>query len=496
MPPVDIDKQTLWWSVKEGMWLMREGLVLLWSMRFGLKWIWMTMKTLAFGIILWKTFLKLMWWYMNSPEIVRRVGYRKHSEKDPAGHKNNRAYLDLHYPVAVSDLIRSQGTQLSPPRNGKRRQQHLDNLSITMAGATMGTVQLKNLPPYPVIICVTGGAWIVGIHYWSAFIGRMMTNNGYLVVTPDYRNFPQGRMQDMVDDVTDSIAWTFRNIERFGGDTNRITIMGQSAGAHLIFLSIYQQIEAIGRGERPKYDPRRAYRLVGLSGIYDMEKLEPHFHSRGLPKRVFQMICNGDILKYSPLQRISALSDELFDKYFPHNISLIHGTADCSAPYQESEAMAAMLQRRQQRSKDESYLLRRPWEMKDMIEEQREEDDKKWQERLSSLQQPQPLGLRDTNSPANGLGSTPSMAGSCSLGSSPVGRSMNPPPTPQKATRLYLIPDATHTTPFVEDPVMQKSQVVEILMKEDSPYATPQFHLRPALASERAIGLASKVMPF
>lgn len=45
--------------------------------------------------------------------------------------------------------------------------------------------------PYPIIIFVSGGAWTIGYKLWSALVGRGMSALGYLVVVPDYRNFPQ-----------------------------------------------------------------------------------------------------------------------------------------------------------------------------------------------------------------------------------------------------------------------------------------------------------------
>lgn len=64
---------------------------------------------------------------------------------------------------------------------------------------------------------------------------------GILVVMPDYRNHPQGDIEDMITDISTAIEWTFQNISRYGGDTNKITLMGQSAGCNLLALTLLRQ---------------------------------------------------------------------------------------------------------------------------------------------------------------------------------------------------------------------------------------------------------------
>jgi hypothetical protein len=51
------------------------------------------------------------------------------------------------------------------------------------------------------VIYVTGGAWLIGYKAWGALIGRRLSQRGALVFCLDYRNFPQGRALDMLEDV-------------------------------------------------------------------------------------------------------------------------------------------------------------------------------------------------------------------------------------------------------------------------------------------------------
>lgn len=75
-----------------------------------------------------------------------------------------------------------------------------------------------------------GGAWIIGYKLWCALIGRGLSSLGVLTIVPDYRNFPQGDVEDMVTDVIAAVSWTSKNAHLYGGDPQKIILAGQSAG--------------------------------------------------------------------------------------------------------------------------------------------------------------------------------------------------------------------------------------------------------------------------
>ena len=85
----------------------------------------------------------------------------------------------------------------------------------------------------PVVIFVTGGAWIIGFRMWGTLLARALVPFGILVIIPDYRNFPRVNIDGMVQDVDMSIEWAFDNVQKYGGDSKKIVLVGQSAGAHI-----------------------------------------------------------------------------------------------------------------------------------------------------------------------------------------------------------------------------------------------------------------------
>ena len=60
-----------------------------------------------------------------------------------------------------------------------------------------------------------------------------MKSHGVAVVAAGYRLSPQVKSPVYIEDAAAAVAWTFRNIARHGGSTNRIFVSGHSAGAYL-----------------------------------------------------------------------------------------------------------------------------------------------------------------------------------------------------------------------------------------------------------------------
>ena len=88
----------------------------------------------------------------------------------------------------------------------------------------------------PVFIFVTGGAWMIGYKAWGALFGKVLAQCGVLVVAPDYRNFPQGCVSDMISDVDTAVQWTLTHIESYGGDSKDVYLCGHGSGAHIIAM--------------------------------------------------------------------------------------------------------------------------------------------------------------------------------------------------------------------------------------------------------------------
>ena len=91
----------------------------------------------------------------------------------------------------------------------------------------------KNLP---VMFWIHGGGWQTGDktsvqHKPQAFVDR-----GFVFVSTNYRLLPKVEMETIFRDVAKSLGWVHKHIAEYGGDPNRIFVMGHSAGAQLAAL--------------------------------------------------------------------------------------------------------------------------------------------------------------------------------------------------------------------------------------------------------------------
>uniref|UniRef100_M1CCN2 protein-S-isoprenylcysteine alpha-carbonyl methylesterase n=1 Tax=Solanum tuberosum TaxID=4113 RepID=M1CCN2_SOLTU len=188
--------------------------------------------------------------------------------------------------------------------------------------------------PKPVVAFVTGGAWIIGYKAWGSLLGQQLSERDIIVACIDYRNFPQGTISDMVKDASQGISFVCNKIAEYGGDPNRIYLMGQSAGAHIATCALLEQaIKETGAEPRASWSTTQIKTYFGLSGGYNILKLVDHFHSRGLYRSIFLSIMEGEqgLRQYSPELMVQDPNTKNAVSLLPPMV-LFHGTADYSIP--------------------------------------------------------------------------------------------------------------------------------------------------------------------
>ena len=88
------------------------------------------------------------------------------------------------------------------------------------------------MEPAPVVMFIYGGAWKQGRRQDYQFIGKALAANGFVVVIPDYRLYPEVTYPDFLEDNAQAVKWIEDNIKDYGGDTSRFFLAGHSAGAY------------------------------------------------------------------------------------------------------------------------------------------------------------------------------------------------------------------------------------------------------------------------
>jgi len=208
----------------------------------------------------------------------------------------------------------------------------------------------------PVVVFMTGGVWIIGYKMWGFLMGMLMQRLGILFIAPDYRNFPQGTASDMVEDTCTAIQWCIDNCASYGGDPDRIFLVGQSAGAHLLAQALLQKCSPCLNGAKDmqlsSWRPQDVQAFVGISGPFDLVGLASHFHKRGLDRQVLSSVFEGRLAFFSPTRTAQAWVEQRKKVEDVHQslparnlppVLLVHGTGDVSVPAENAIELAEAL---------------------------------------------------------------------------------------------------------------------------------------------------------
>lgn len=146
-------------------------------------------------------------------------------------------FLAVFFIVALSleagilrDIIQkhsSLSNQLSDVAYGEDKKQRLDvYLPVNPQNA-------------PIIVMVHGGAWKMGDKKSDNVVQNKMkrwVSKGIIFISLNYRLYPKATPQQQSEDVAQGLTYVQMHAREWGGDPQKIVLMGHSAGAHLVSL--------------------------------------------------------------------------------------------------------------------------------------------------------------------------------------------------------------------------------------------------------------------
>jgi len=223
----------------------------------------------------------------------------------------------------------------------------------------------------PVVVYIHGGALIMGNRKWIKYDKRVLSlaeQNGYCVVSIDYRLAPETKLPALISDIEAALTWLgSAGAKQFHFDSDRMVVTGDSAGGYLTLVTGYRVhpkpralVALYGYGELnadwlnkpnpyPSHNVKKITREEAMKQtdgtvISDSEQrkggdgldLYLYYRQNGLwPREVSGFSPDSlaeEIAAYEPAKHVT--------RDFPPTL-LIHGTQDTDVPFEESAKMAA-----------------------------------------------------------------------------------------------------------------------------------------------------------
>jgi arylformamidase len=140
------------------------------------------------------------------------------------------------------------------------------HLDVAYGGGPLHRVDVFPAPgarDAPVHLYFHGGYWRAQDKANFAHIARTLVGAGICTVIANYDLCPTVTLDGVVGSALRAIAWTWREARRYGGDPDRLTLSGHSAGAHLCAMALARDWAAAGL-------PADVIKgAVPISGIFD-----------------------------------------------------------------------------------------------------------------------------------------------------------------------------------------------------------------------------------
>lgn len=190
--------------------------------------------------------------------------------------------------------------------------------------------------PHPAVVLVHGGAWQAGdkTHFRSLF--EPLSRAGYAWFSINYRLAPKFKYPACVDDVETAMKWVKAHAAEYNVDPDRIALLGESAGGHLVELVA---------ARAPANSAVRPAAVVALYAPSDLPALADANINRGMDVTpILKALFGRTEIDAAAIELLKAASPLTYVKAGLPPFLLLHGTADVLVPIGQSVAFQTACQ--------------------------------------------------------------------------------------------------------------------------------------------------------
>jgi acetyl esterase/lipase len=127
--------------------------------------------------------------------------------------------------------------------------------------------------PNPTLIYFHGGGWVAGSKEAAALTFLPFLDMGWNVVNVEYRLAKVSLAPAAVQDGLCALRWVYRNGKDYNVDTNRLVLMGNSAGGHLALTTGMIPASASLDSLCPGNEELKVAAIINWYGITDVNEL-------------------------------------------------------------------------------------------------------------------------------------------------------------------------------------------------------------------------------
>ena len=121
----------------------------------------------------------------------------------------------------------------------------------------------------PVLLWIHGGYWRALDKRDQSFLAEPFVDAGAVVVVPNYALAPAARVETIVLQIVQAVAWTRRHAGDWGADPTRLVVAGHSAGGHLATMALACDWPSVA----PDLPADTVRTAVSVSGLFELEPI-------------------------------------------------------------------------------------------------------------------------------------------------------------------------------------------------------------------------------